>query len=433
MKANLESTSNLKRKLNIEVPAETVQEYFKKATIKAQKESNLKGFRPGKAPLPTVKKFYSDTIVKWATDELINTHFIKGMVEHKVQIAGEPEFEFGWPSEGQTFEFAAYFEVYPEVTLTKTEGLSVEKLKTQVTDQHVADTLERMRVSWADWIVKDTPAQLGDQVTIDFNGEMEGQSDPRLSGQGMVVELGQNQLIEGFEAGLVGLVAGEKKSLDLVFPEQYHAADFAGKSVTFHVEVKAVAQKNLPELNDEFAKKLGKETFAELKEMIAQDLSQRIEKESKRHFEETLVRSLVAANPIEVPQYFVQRQKDHLIKNFEQDWKQKGHGDQEIQDYIAKWGADFEKLAHEMIQAEFLVMEVAKVQNLDATEEDFQAKMQEYATQTGIELARVLEYYSEPNRKSQTLTTLSREKVVKFLAEKANIIEIDKIKETATT
>lgn len=428
MKANLETTSALQRKLNIEIPAEIVQEYFKKATLKAQKESNLKGFRPGKAPLPTVKKIYSDTIKRWVTDDLINTHFIKSMLEHKIQIAGEPEFEFGWPSEGEKFEFSAYFEVYPEVKLTKIEGLEAEKLKTEMTEKEISETLERLQNSWAEWITKDGPSQKGDQVTIDFTGEIEGQADARLSGQGMKVELGSNQLIEGFESGLEGLCAGDKKSLNLQFPPHYHASDFAGKPVTFHVEVKLVSSKVLPELNDDFAKKFGKETMIDLKEMIAQDLKQRIEKESKRHFEETLIRSLVTANPIEVPKFFVNRQKEHLIKNFEQDWKQKGHPESEIQAYIQKWDADFEKLAKEMIQAEFLVMEVAKLHNLEANEDDFSAKMQEYANQTGIELARVVEYYSEPNRKNQLLTTLTREKVVRFLSEKAKVVEIDKIK-----
>jgi len=430
MKASLETTSALKRKLNVEIPAETVQEYFKKATLKAQKESNLKGFRPGKAPLPTVKKIYSDTIKRWVTDDLINAHFIKSMIEHQIQIAGEPEFEFDWPTEGENFEFSAYFEIYPEVKLTKIEGLKAEKLKIQVTEKQISDTLERLQNSWAEWVNKNSPAQKGDQVTIDFSGEIEGKTDPRLSGQGMKVELGSNQLIEGFEAGLEGLQAGDKKSLELQFPTQYHSADFAGKPVTFHVEVKEVSSKVLPELSDDFAKKFGKETMTDLKEMIAQDLTQRIEKESKRHFEETLIRSLVASNPIEVPNYFVNRQKEHLIKNFEQDWKQKGQPDSEIQAYIKKWDADFEKLAQEMIQAEFLIMEVAKLNNLDATEDDFKAKIKEYANQTGIELSRVNEYYSDSNRKNQLLTTLTREKVVQYLSEKAHVTEIDKIRET---
>jgi len=432
MKANLENTTKLQRKLNIEIPAETVQEYFKNATIKAQKESNVKGFRPGKAPLPTIKKMYSDTITKWATDDLINTHFIKSMVEHKVQIAGEPEFEFGWPADGEKFEFSAYFEVYPEVSLTKIEGLAVEKLKTQVTEIEISETIERLRNGGAKWIPKEGAAQKGDQVSIDFNGEIEGQSDARLSGYGMTVELGSNQLIEGFESGLEGLNVSDKKSLNLQFPLEYHSADFAGKPVTFHVEVKSVSLKVLPELNEEFAKTFGKETMAKLSEMISQDLSQRVEKESKRHFEETLIHSLVAANPIEVPKFFVNRQKEHLIKNLEKDWKEKGQSEGEIHAYIQKWEADFERLAHEMIQAEFLVMEVAKLNHLDATEEDFVAKMKDYAMQTGIDMDRVIEYYSDANRKKQMLTTLSREKVVKFLSDKANVTEIDKIKEGTT-
>jgi trigger factor len=431
MKSNVENVSNLQRKLNIEVPAEIVQEYFKKATIRAQKESHVKGFRPGKAPLSTVKKLYSDNITQWATNDLINSHFIKGIMEHKLQIAGDPEFEFGWPVEGEKFEFSAYFEVYPEVKLAKIDGLGAEKLKVQVTEKEVSETIERLRNSWAEWTPKEGAAEKGDQVTFDFTGEIEGKSEPRLSGQGLKVELGSHQLIEGFESGLEGLKAGDKKSLSLQFPIEYHSEDFAGKPVTFHVEVKSVSSKVLPELNDEFAKKFGKETLRELKDLIFQDLSQRIEKESNRHFEETLIRSLVASNPIEVPQYFVKRQKEHLIKNLEQDWKQRGQPDSEIQAYIQKWDSDFEKLAQEMIQAEFLVMEVAKLHNLEATEADFESKMKDYADQTGIELSRVLEYYSEETRKTQVMTTITRQKVVKFLSEKANVTEIDKIKETS--
>lgn len=429
MKLNIENKSALERKLNIEVPAETVQEYFKKATVKAQKESNLKGFRPGKAPLDTVKKMYSDTIVRWATDDLINTHFVQGMVEHKFQMAGEPEFEFGWPKEGESFEFSAHFEVYPEVKLTKIEGLACEKLKTQISEKEVGETITRLQSSWAEWKPVERPAKNGDQVVIDFKGEMDGKADPRLEGQGMNVELGTGQLIEGFEAGLEGSKAGDTKSLSLKFPAEYHAADFAGKDVVFNVEVKSVSEKELPPLDEAFAKRFGKENLDDLKAMIQEDLAGRIEKESKRHLEETLIRSLVAANPIEVPKFFVNRQKEHLVKNFEQDWKQKGQPEEEIQAYIQKWGADFDKLAGEMIQAEFLVMEIAKQNGLEATQADFDQKMQEYANQTGIELARVTEYYNEENRQNQMLTTLTREKVVSFLTEKAKVTEIDKIKD----
>lgn len=431
MKVNLENKSELERKLSIEVPAEAVQQSFKKATVKAQKESNLKGFRPGKAPLDTVKKMYSENIVRWATDDIINQHFIKGIMETKANIVGEPEFEFGWPKEGENFEFSAYFEVYPEVKLTKTEGLVAERLKTQIDEKNVTDTITRLQGNWANWKPVERVAQMGDQVTIKFKGEVAGQSDPRLEGE-MPVELGSQQLIEGFEEGLVGLAKMSEKTLSLQFPQDYHAADFAGQPVVFSVQVLEVSEKELPELNDEFAKKFGKETMTELQEMIQKDLAERIVKESKRHFEETLIRSLVAANPSVVPQFFVKKQKEHLIENFRQDWKQKGQPEQAIEDYITKWSADFERLANEMIQAEFLVMEVAKTQSIEASEADFETKMQEYATQTGIEMERVLAYYNEPKRKDQTMGTLTREKVVKFLSEKAQVTEIDKIQDSTT-
>lgn len=431
MKVNLENKSELERKLSIEVPAEAVQQSFKKATVKAQKESNLKGFRPGKAPLDTVKKMYTENIVRWATDDIINQHFIKGIMETKANIVGEPEFEFGWPKENENFEFAAYFEVYPEVKLTKVEGLAAERLKTQIDEKNVTDTITRLQGNWATWSPVDRAAQMGDQVTIKFNGEVAGKSDPRLSGE-MPVELGSHQLIEGFEEGLVGLKKLDEKTLSLQFPQEYHAPDFAGQPVTFTVQVLEVSDKQLPELNDEFAKKFGKETLAELHDMISKDLSERIVKESKRHFEETLIRSLVAANPSVVPQFFVKKQKEHLIENFRQDWKQKGQPEAAIEDYISKWSADFERLANEMIQAEFLVMEIAKTQSIEASEADFELKMQENAAQTGIDIERVLSYYNEPKRKEQTMGTLTREKVVKFLSEKAQITDIDKIQDSTT-
>lgn len=429
MKVQLENKSELERKLNIEVPAEIVNNFFKKATVKAQKESNLKGFRPGKAPLDTVKKVYSDSILRWVADDLINTHFVKGIIEHKVQMAGEPEFEFGWPKEGEAFEFSAFFEVYPEVKVTRFEGLEAEKLQTEVTPSSIDSTIERLRSSWAEWNLVEREVKNGDQVTVDFKGQIDSKPDPRLEGEGMPVEIGAGQMIQGFESGLEGMKEGEEKTLNLMFPEEYHAPDFSGKAVEFKVTVKAVKEKTLPSLDEAFAKRFGKESMDELKEMIEKDLVQRIEKESKNHLEETLIRSLVQANPIEVPQFFVKRQKDSMVKNFEKDWKQKGQPDEAIAAYIQKWDSDFDKLAKEMIQAEFLVMELAKNQNLEANEEDFKKKLEEYAVQTGIELNRVIEHYSAENRKNQLLSTLTREKVVKFLEEKAQIKNIDKIKE----
>ncbi len=429
MKANIEIKSGLERKLDVQIPTETVNDFFKKATLQVQKKSNIKGFRAGKAPLETVKKVYSDSILKTVADDLINKHFAKGLVEHQIQMAGEPEFEFGWPIEGKEFQFSAYFEVYPEVTVDKYEGLEAEELSSEVSENEVMQTIERLQNNWAAWEQADHAVKAQDQVTINFSGKLEGVADPRLSGQNLSIVIGAKQMIEGFEDGLLGLSVGDKKTLKLKFPEGYHSADLSNKDVEFDVEIVKNEKKVLPALDAEFAKRFGKESMEELKTLISEDMKLDIAKKSKNHLEETLVRSLVAANPTDVPKYYVGRQKTHLEENFKKDWQEKGYPEQDIQEYIAKWSDDFDKLAKEMIQAEFLVMELAKAKQLEATEEDFANRLEEYAKQTGIELARMKEHYMG-DRAQNLMQTITREKVMKMLLAGAKLKSISKLPES---
>jgi trigger factor len=423
--AQIESLSSVRRKMTIKVEAEAVNKAFLKEATKIQAKAKLRGFRPGKAPLEFVRKNFATAIQQEATNSLVSEYFHRALVQHQVPMIGEPEFEFSWPVEGSAFEFSAEFEVYPEVKVQKWEGLSGESIDISLTEADVDQSLERLREAEAKWETVERQAALGDRLKINFVGRLADAAtearDPRLSGEGLEVVLGSGQLIDGFENGLVGALTGEKRVLSLKFPDPYTAQDLAGKAVTFEVTVTQVEAKKLPELNEEFAKIFGKSTVEELREMLRKDLAQRLEKDAKKHLEDTLLKSLIQANPLEVPNHFVNLQKKHLIENFKKDYASYGFTEFQWEEYMARWDEDLSRMAKDMVHADLLIMALAKEKAWVAAEEDFQQRMQQYADQTGIDKERVISFYSDPERKEGLMSQLTREKVLTRVKEQAKI------------
>ena len=221
MKSTVEKVNSLQRKINIEIPAAIVTTTFNNVFKAVQKQANLKGFRPGKAPLNIVKNFYGDRIKQDVAQELIQKHYWEAVKEHKIEPINYPEFEFDVPSEDKDFSFSANVEVRPEVNLKKYEGLELEREKFVMDEKRVDTVIENIRTSRATQVdvLEDRPAQKSDIAIIDFEGFVDGKALEGGTGTNHTLELGANQFIEGFEDGAVGMKIGQVKNLTLKFPD----------------------------------------------------------------------------------------------------------------------------------------------------------------------------------------------------------------------
>lgn len=428
MKAQVQVTEGLQRKLNVEVPAEVVQSTYNKVFQDIQRHVEIKGFRKGKAPLSTVKTMYKERVVGDVAQELIQSHYPLALKEQSVEPISYPEFEFEDPKENKEFSFSAIFDIRPEVQVKKWEGLEVEKEKivfNQAQFDQVINNIKQSRAQLTD-VLEDRAAQNGDTAIIDFEGFVDGKPLPNGSGTDHNLELGAKQFIDGFEDGVVGMKVNGTKTLTLKFPDPYHSVELAGKAVEFKVVLKALKKKELPELNDELLAQIGtKQTVEEFKKTLKDDIEQTEKKRIEDAFKNRLIKKLVEANPVQVPASLLKEQKASLIEDFKKRMADQGMQEADFTAYVQKWDADFSKTAGEMIQSSFLIDKLAVDHNLTCSDEDLNKKFAEYAVQTGIEEARIKEWYSKPEQMSRLTYMITEEKVIKLLTEKAKIKEVD--------
>jgi trigger factor len=428
MKSSVENLTSLQRRLHIEIPAATVESTFQKHFSNIQKNVQLKGFRKGKAPLSAVRSMYGDRVKSDVVQDLIQNHYVQALTTHKLDPIGNPEFEFADPIDGVDFKFSAEFDVRPEVTLKKYEGLEVEKEKLEFDDKRIDAVLDNVRAKNATLVdvLEDRPAQMGDTAVIDFDGSVDGKPLDGGKGTDHQLELGAKQFIEGFEEGVVGMKIGAETTLNLKFPTPYHSADLEGKAVEFKVVLKGLKKKEMPELTDDFIKSIGgDQDLAGLKNTIKNDMIESDKKRIDEAFKNRLVKKLAEENPIEVPPRLMEEQKLALIEDFKKRMQNQGMTPADFEQYIQKWDADFAKSAKEMIQSSFLIDAIARKHNLAATLEEVNKKLADYAAQSGIELQKVKEFYEKPEQLNRLTYSLTEEKVIDLLMSTAKVKEVE--------
>lgn len=430
MKIDLEKLGQLERKLNIEVPLEKVTEAFERVYKAVQRSADIKGFRKGKAPLNIIKSAYKDKVSSDVIQDLVIKYYNEALDLHKLDPVNNPAFNIDGIEEGKPFQFTAQFEVKPEIVVKKTEGLKVQKEKLKIDDTQVEKIIENLRKSYAEVgpVLEDRAAQSGDLATIDFEGECDGQKPPGMSANSHVVEIGSKSTIDGFEDAIIGLRIGGQTTANLKFPEEYHAKEWAGKPVAFKMTLKELKKKTLPEVNDDFAKKIGFDDVEKMKKVFLDDIQKTEERRVNEDLKNRILKSLVKENPVAVPNSLLESQKQLIIEDVRKRMTEQGFSPADFNDYVQKWDGDFSTTASYIVQSSFLISKIAEDQKLASTQEDVDNKLAEYAKQSGIELERVRAYYSDNDRSSNLRFKITEDKVMDYLISKAVIDEVDKSK-----
>ena len=303
MQVSIETTSGLERRLTVGVPAEVIDQEVNKRLQEAAKTVRINGFRKGKVPLKVVRQKYGAGVRQEVLGETINRSFYDALNQQDIKPAGQPSIEPKQFEEGKDFEFVATFEVYPEIELNGIDGVKVDRLTAEITDTDIDEMIETLRKSQASWEVVDRAAQEGDKVNIDFVGTKEGEEFDGGSAKGHDLELGSNNMIPGFEDGIVGVKPGEEKVLPLTFPEDYQVESLKGASVEFKVTVNTVSEQKLPELNDEFFSGFGVTEGGV--EKFRSDVKDNMEREKdrviKNKVKTQVLDALLDKNQVEVP------------------------------------------------------------------------------------------------------------------------------------
>ena len=317
MKFSFKTKADINQSLDILVPNKDIEEQVLTKLKAAQKDSKLKGFRKGKAPMDVVTSIYGPEIRQDVLWDLASKTFSKLAQEKDLKIVSRPNLIPEKIEEGKDAKFKATFEVYPEVSLSKMSKLSYINYLCEITDEDLNNTVTNLQKRLSQWEATEATSQSGDQIKINFVGKIEGVEFEGGTADDFSVEIGSKSMIEGFEDGLIGLKKGDKKVLELVFPEDYGKSELAGKPVNFDTEVNEVLSPKLPELNEEFFKSTGIEADSiesfktEVRTKLEEDLINIINGKVKQ----SLYDALLEANDFEVPSSMIESE----ISNMKQD------------------------------------------------------------------------------------------------------------------
>ncbi|KIL46239.1 trigger factor [Jeotgalibacillus campisalis] len=398
MSAKWEKQEGNEGVLTVEVDTETVNKGLDDAFKKVVKQINVPGFRKGKMPRQMFeKRFGVESLYQDALDLILPEAYASAVDEAGIQPVDRPEIDVEQMEKGKVLIFTAKVIVKPEVKLGEYKGLEVEKLETEVTEDDVAAELKTLQERQAELVVKEEGAiEDGDTVTMDFEGFVNGEAFEGGQAENYSLEIGSGSFIPGFEEQLVGLSAGEEKEVDVSFPEEYHAEELAGKPAVFKVKVHEIKAKELPALNDEFAKETDDEEIETL-DQLKEKTRARLEEEKKNNAEAALRDSLLEQASqnaeIEVPEAMITTEVDRMLQEFEQRLSSQGMN---LELYFQFSGQDEEALRAQMkedaskrVRTNLTLEAIAEAENITVTEEDVEAELSKMTEQFGMSVEQI--------------------------------------------
>ncbi|KNZ69585.1 trigger factor [Thermincola ferriacetica] len=428
MKVNMEKIEKNLVNLEIEVEQEKFAQAMEKAFKKVASKVSIPGFRKGKAPRVLVeRKVGKEYLYDEALEYIVPEAYFDAVKETKIEPIDKPNIEVVQIGDEKPLIFKAKVEVKPEVKLGEYKGLEVKKPEVSITDEDIEQELEKLRQRHAQIInVEDGEAQLHDTVVIDFEGFVDGVAFQGGSGKDYSLELGSGTFIPGFEDQLVGAKVGETREIKVTFPENYHAADLAGKDAVFKVEVKAIKRKQLAAIDDELAKDVSEfETLEELKKDISNKLKEAAEQKAEHEMKDLLVAKAVENAEVEIPNIMVEQRIDSMIQSLAQRLSLQGLS---LEEYLKFTNSNMEALreqhrpdAENRVKATLVLEAIAKKENIEPTEEDLEEEIKTMAAQYNAEPGLMRTFIENQGNMEALKQSIAINKTVQFLVDHATI------------
>jgi len=427
MNVTVEDLSSIRKKLSIEIAAERVATEIEKTYAKIAKSASIKGFRKGKVPRRLLEQQYADRMGVEVAENLIKGSLYEAMVAQKVNPVAAPEIVETAPVDAEkAFTFAAEVEIYPEVVASGYEGLQLEKEKVVFDELVVAERLNQLGESRTTLEVSSRKkAREGDTVILDFEGFRDGVAFANGSATDYQLELGSGSFIPGFEDQVVGMRRDEEREISVTFPENYGAQELAGKPVVFKVVLKEIKEKVAPKIDDDFAKELGLESLAELRQRIHEDSLRELTEKAEGRLQEQMMDQLVAANSFDVPEVMIENQLKDLKENFSQRLKSQGLSLKMLGMDDAGFASSYRDLAQKQVRGELILAAVAKQENIQVEEQDLEEKFQMLATQSKVSTEQVANYFKNPQAREGLSGQVLHEKVVAHILSRAKVTEVE--------
>lgn len=426
MSIKVENTENKNElKLTFTVEAEKFDEGMKKVYAKTAQYFNIPGFRKGKAPMALVEKTYGSQIFYEDTfNEIVPEIFEKELIANNIEAVSKPEIDIVQIEKGKDLIFTAVIQTKPEVKLGKYKGIELKKVEYNVTEKDIEHELGHMAERNSRLVsVEDKPAELKDIAVIDFEGFVDGVAFEGGKAEKHELELGSNSFIPGFEDQVVGMKIGEEKDVNVKFPEEYFSKDLAGKDATFKVKLHEIKRKEMPAIDDEFAKDVSEfETLKDLKNSIKEKLEEENKNKSKYELEENAIKAICDAVEVEIPSGMIETEIDNMLKDIDAKLSYQGMNLEQYLHLMGKKEEDIRKeyaeQAEKSVKSRLVLEAIIEAEKLEATEEDIVAKIKEMATNYGKEEDELLKNEQLRNYIKDSMKT---EKAINFVVENAKI------------
>lgn len=373
-------------KFEIEVAAEEFEEGLEKAFKKNAGRFNVPGFRKGKAPRAVVERHYGEQILyKDAINFICPEAYEKAVKENNIKPVDVPEIDIVQIGKGKAFIFTATVTVKPEVELGEYKGIEVTKKKAEVTDEDVEQEIENIREKNSRLVtVEGRAVQNGDTVIIDFEGFIDGKPFEGGKGTKWNLVIGSEQFVAGFEEQLVGAAAGEERDVQVMFPEDYYGKDLAGKSAVFKVKVHEIKKKELPVIDDEFAKDVSEfETLEELKQSLKEKLLEREERKIKSEIEDSIVEKVTKNSSVTIPAVMIEKQIDSILQDFDMRLRLQGIT---LEKYLEMsninhqdFRKQFEERAREEVKTQLVLEKIADDEGISASDAEYEEELEKQA------------------------------------------------------
>ena len=427
MECKVEKTKNANEvKLNVTIEAEKFDEAIKKVYFKSAKYFNIPGFRKGKAPMNIVEKYYGKEIFyEDAFNEVVPEELEKAVEENKLEVVSRPDIDITQIGKGQDLIFTAVFQTKPEAELGKYKGVEIKKIEYKVTDEDVEHELGHMQEHNSRLIsVDDRPVESGDIANINFEGFVDGVAFEGGKAENHDLEIGSNTFIPGFEDQVIGMKIDEEKDIKVKFPDEYFSKDLAGKEATFKVKVNEIKRKELPELDDEFAKDVSEfDTLKELKDSIKEKQQKQNDEKAKYETQDAVIKAVCENVKVDIPSGMIETETENMLKEMEQRLAYQGL---KLEQYLQMMGKtkedmqkEYEPQAKEAIKSRLALEAVIKAEKIEVADIDVDEKIKEMAKNYGKENDE--EFLKNENVRNYIKQGLESEKAIEFLVENAKI------------
>lgn len=413
MKVNVTSEKYFKKTLEIEVSQEEVDSRFEATVSKYRTKAKIPGFRAGKVPLELIKSTFEQAIQEDVLNQLVPEAYEKALQETKLSPIGYPILKEINLKPGQPLTFKAEIELKPEIEVADYLNIEIEAEEIKFKPENIQEVLNNLRENQAEFVVVDKPASEGDYLIVDLVEKIELNKSKEKKFPNQTVELNSKVLLKEFYDNLVGLKSGQEKDFQVNYPADYVAKSLASKKVNYKVKIREVKEKVLPEVNDEFAKRVGNyQNLAELKAKISENLEKNVEQQNRNNRKTLLISKIVEKNAFEVPEAYINSYLAVLIRDFKRKYK---NVDEE------KIREEYRPVGINQIRWEFIYHKIAEKEHITVKEEEIGDRIEKFAEAQKIELKQAQQFLEKTNQVKQIYDSILEEKVLDLLLSRAKI------------